>query len=85
MTVAMDPTRAWTGPMCMTTDHTSKQYQHDRLPYRYIKYSLSLSFSHDLYTVSKADFHVPEIRLEYGFPDHEPQIDTPTHYEPSEY
>lgn len=47
---------------------------------------LSLSFfSHDLYTVSKAEYKVPEIRLEYGFPDHEPQIDTQPHYEPSEY
>lgn len=31
--------------------------------------------SHDLYTVSKAEFKIPEIRLEYGFPDHEPQIE----------
>lgn len=71
--------------MCMTTDPTSKQCQTEGDSLIVILNILSLSCSHDLYTVSKADFHVPEIRLEYGFPDHEPQIDTQTHYEPSEY
>ena len=34
-----------------------------------------LFFSHNLYTVSNADFKVPELPLEYGFPDHEHQTD----------
>ncbi|XP_043644668.1 uncharacterized protein LOC122614208 isoform X1 [Drosophila teissieri] len=44
-------------------------YVHDDRPY-----------NHDLYTVSNAEFNVPEIPLEYGFPDHEPHHQPSTQY-----
>uniref|UniRef100_A0A0A1XTI0 Chloride channel protein ClC-Kb n=1 Tax=Zeugodacus cucurbitae TaxID=28588 RepID=A0A0A1XTI0_ZEUCU len=46
-------------------------YNGSNIPYMHV----DVPYDHNLYTVSNADFKVPEIKLEYGFPDHEPQID----------
>lgn len=68
--------------MCMTSGLTSKSIYTGYI----LKPIINLNFhrfffnSHNLYTVSTAEFKVPDIQLEYGFPDHDHEPQTHSEY-----